>query len=276
MNKVCVFSTHIQLSPYEGAFNYSKMTFQNFRRYAQYHGYDYIFNTEPNPKYFMINGLNDCIDGRYPYVYQLYKVNELLQNYDIVFFIASDMLITKNFQSLEQEYGNDVDYGADSKQYQTYYLNKLLNISKWDGDSKKYISQQLRHQHVSYYFPNSFVISKNVKGLYDIEQMKSIFKGMTNKNIGYPFSNNDLQLLKYIDYTRYNKINTYPYQQNKQYFYNDIVLKYWNNYNEYPHQEILSNNKLPLFCGCGSYGPQFMIRYKLIKDIVTKYPHLVY
>lgn len=276
MNKVCLFSTHIQSSPYIGIRNYSKLAFGNFARYAKYYGYDCILNTKPDPKYFIIDGLTDCVNKQYPYVYQLYKLNELLQNYETVFFIASDMLITKKFQSLEEEYGNDIDYGADNLDYETSYLKKLLRISKWDLDSKRYISQKLQHQHVSYYFPNSFVISNNAMGLYNIDQMKRIFGGITNKQTGFPFSNNDLQLLKYIDYTRYNNVRTRPYQQKKQYFYNDMVLKYWDNYNEYPHQDILTNNKLLLFCGCGSYGPHFMIRYKLIKDIVTNYPHLVY
>ena len=275
MSKVCVFSTHIQSQPYTGKLNYSNLSFSNFKRYANYHGYDFIGNTTPNPRYFIHNGYDDSPKNLYPYVYQLYQINQLLERYDKIFFIASDMLITKKFGSLDEEFGQGYDYCADINVYNSNLLVCLVKMSNFDSEMKKYLIEHLG-QNYSYYFPNSFLISNKASGLYDIQKFKARFAKISNIQLGYPHSNNDLQLLRFIQFTKDCKLITSNYQQNKQYFYNDMVLKYWNNYNEYPHQEILSTNKLPLFCGCGSYGLQFMIRYKLIKDIVTKYPNLVY
>ncbi len=67
------------MKPYIGKANYSKLTFENFKRYAKYYGYDWYFNTNPDPKYFIKNGYDNCRNNWYPYVYQLYKVDQLLK-----------------------------------------------------------------------------------------------------------------------------------------------------------------------------------------------------
>ncbi len=186
------------------------------------------------------------------------------------------MIITKKFRSLQQEYGYNIDYGGDKLKYQTEGLKKLLQLSHWDNQTKAFLSKKLSFPYINYFFPNSFFISNKAIGLYNIQKLKYLFGHICNKQIGYPFSNNDLQLLMFIEFTKNQNLSLSTSQGKKQFHYNQEVLKYWNNYSYYQHQKILNQNKLLLFCGCGSYGSEFMIRTKLIYDIITKYKNLVY